>query len=445
MDSSNPTWTARLRRALESISGARPSAVRARYDEILSHTGRTLSLDELLVLFPDQVSAALGLASFDIFLRRGNHFVLERAPARLGDEPHPTFAASGSTVSRMKRDRKPAIYTPTGTSTGIPEPWQLLASPEEIATLDHLSARILIPLEGRTGLMGFVALAPQPGKELSRSELAFLRDLGPQMGRGLETAQFIRTLAAEAIHRDHLARELELAREVQERLLPIRLPQTAGLDVAAFYRSAEEVGGDYYDLFHSEGSDLLCCVVGDVSGKGISSALLMATLRATLHTLMLAPRPDAVSIASRLNSQLYGASSMARYATFFLSLYDPAACTLTYVNAGHNPPLLLRADGSVTRLTSGGAVLGLLPRVAFEQQTLPLAPGDRLVAYTDGISEAVNLQGLEWEESGLLRTLLAYPDDAAEQTVAHVRQALETFTTGACQNDDLTLVVLRRT
>lgn len=433
MDARKPNWTARLRRML---AGLRPSAARDRYDEILSHSGRTLSLDELLVLFPERVCAALNLASFDIFLRQGNQFLLERPAGR--DTTAIAFPASGSTVSRMKRDRKPAAF-----NADPPEPWQLLATAQEIAALEQLNARTLVPLEGRTGLMGFATLAPQPGKNLSRQDLAFLRELGPQMGRGLETAQFIRTASEAAIQRAHAQRELELAREVQERLLPVRIPETQGLEAAAFYRSAEEIGGDYYDLFHTD-AGALCCAVGDVSGKGISSALLMATLRASLRTLMLHPGLRPVEIVARLNSELYQASSMARYATFFFALYDPQGQTLTYVNAGHNPPLLLHASGVITRLTCGGSVLGLLPGLTFDQETLPFVPGDQLIAYTDGINESINPQGVEWEEAGLLAALSTQADQTAATTITNIRKALELFTAGTPQPDDMTLVVLRR-
>ena len=442
MDAFNPTWTTRIRRAFAHIAGSRPSAVQARYDEILNQTGRTLSLDELLVLFPERVCAALNLACFDIFLRHGSRYVLER-PSAPRDWPELAFPASGSTVSRMKRERKPAVFADPSAADAVPEAWQLLATPQEIAALEQLGARVLVPLEGRTGLMGFVALAPKPGKGLTQQELDFLQDLGPQMGRGLETAQLVRTISEQAVRRAHVQRELELAREVQERLLPGRLPQTPGLDVAALYHSAEEVGGDYYDLFPTS-SGLLCCAIGDVSGKGVSSAILMATLRATLRALMLGAPSEVREITARLNSQLFQASSQARYATFFLALYDPATATLTYVNAGHNSPLLLRAGGPVQRLTTGGSVLGLLPGLAFEQETLTLASGDRLIAYTDGISEAVNQQGVEWEESGLLHALAAQSASSAEQTVAHVRQTLEAFTAGAAQADDMTLLILHR-
>ncbi len=436
MDAPKPTFRARLHRAVANISGTRPSAVQARYDEILIDAGRTQSLETLLVRFPDRVCAELKLASFDIFLRQGTRFTLKRTGGDVYE-----FPASGSTISRMKRERKPANFVNANAPGALPEAWQLLATKDEIATLTALQARVLLPLEGRTGLMGFVALAPQAGKTLTPTELEFLCNLGPQMGRGLETAQLVRTLSEEAVHRARVVRELELAREVQERLLPVELPKTDGLRTAAFYKSAEEVGGDYYDLFTQRG--VLCCVVGDVSGKGISSALLMATLRATLRALMLEPLP-AVEIVRRLNSQLYQASSMARYATFFFALYDPADCVLTYVNAGHNPPLLLHATGEQEHLTTGGAVLGLLPALQYEQASTPLLPGDRLILYTDGISESVDVHGQEWGEEGLLQALRGRRQQDAEATVATVCAALARFAAGAKQPDDITLVVLER-
>jgi phosphoserine phosphatase RsbU/P len=272
----------------------------------------------------------LQLSSFHIFLQEKATYV---AKGSTGGVAGIAFPASCSTVFRMKRERKPSPFRQHN-----PDAWQLLALPGEIAALNTLGAQLLLPLEGRTGLMGFATLSKPEGKPFLHHELRFLRDLGLQMGRGLETARHVQSLNEEAVSRAKVARELDLAREVQERLLPQTLPAISGIEAAANYKSAEGVGGDYYDLFvTAEG--LLCCVIADVSGKGISSALLMATLRASLRSLMVYHREDdATAVMQHLNRLLYDASSPSRYATLVFLVYNPVASTITYVNAGHNPP-----------------------------------------------------------------------------------------------------------
>lgn len=337
----------------------------------------------------------------------------------------------------MKRERRPSPFR-----QHKPDGWQLLAGSEEISALTKLGAQLLLPLEGRTGLVGFATLAKLEGKTFQRYELNFLRNLGIHMGAALESAKFVKSLSEEAVSRAKVTRELELAREVQERLLPQSIPAVHGIDTAANYKSAEVVGGDYYDLFVT-GEGTLCCVVADVSGKGVSSALLMASLRASLRSLMINHRGASVTIVMQhLNRLLFDASSTSRYATLFFLLYDPIARTITYINAGHNPPLLVR-DDQVSKLECGGPVIGLLPDSTYEQETLPFHTGDTLIAYTDGITEATNPRGLEWEEQGLLNAILEQPSLSAAASVQGVLSSLKIFTDGTPQGDDMTLLVIR--
>jgi sigma-B regulation protein RsbU (phosphoserine phosphatase) len=411
-------------------------ASRDLFEELLVQAGRSLSIDELLVTVPHNICSALHLSSFHIFLRENATYVPQGEAARITGGR--TFPASCSTVFRMKRERRPSPFR-----KNHPDAWQLLAAPEEITALSQLGAQLLLPLEGRAGLVGFATLAKVEGKTFLSHELRFLRDLGIQMGRGLESAKFVKSLSEDAVRRAKVTRELELAREVQERLLPQAIPSVPGIDTAANYKSAEEVGGDYYDLFVTE-DGRLCCVVADVSGKGVSSALLMATLRASLRSLMIDHRgTSATEVIRYLNRLLYEASSASRYATLFFVVYDPVVQTLTYVNAGHNPPLLLR-DNQITKLECGGPVLGLLQDSTYEQETLPFKVCDTLTAYTDGITEAINPRGDEWGEQGLVDTILQQDCPTAAASVQGILSTLQAFTSGTPQGDDMTLLVLRR-
>lgn len=437
MSLANPTFGERLERAFRRRPTPHAKNTKAVYEELLYLSSKTQSLDELLRTFPERVCAALELSSFHIFLREGQEYVLRRVTPAAG--PRVSIAASSPIVLRMKRDRKPATVLADG-SDGERDGWQLLATPEELKVLAEVKAQVLAPLEGRTGLMGFATLGRAGGRGFSEAEMQFLRELGPEMGRGLETAKLIQAVSEQEVERARVNRELELAREVQEGLLPREIAPVPGVEVATCYRSAAEVGGDYFDVFPVVGG--VCLVVADVSGKGVSAALLMAALRAALHALVEQPGLSVTALAGQLNGLLYRGSSPNRYATLFLSVYDPTTRRLLYVNAGHNAPLVLRAGGEVERLVCGGAVVGLLPGVEYASGTVQLEAGDMLAAFTDGVTEATNARLEEWGEQRLEQALKGHGGDAPS-TVARVMAALTGFTDGSPQNDDITLVVLR--
>jgi sigma-B regulation protein RsbU (phosphoserine phosphatase) len=258
-----------------------------------------------------------------------------------------------------------------------------------------------------------------------------------------EVARLTTAMAREMAQRERLNRELEIAREVQERLFPQRLPLVPGLDYCGRCRPAREVGGDYYDFLElPEGK--LGIAIGDVSGKGIGAALLMASLEASLRALALVCA-DLADLIDRVNSLVLDASSESRYATLFYAEYDPGSRQLCYVNAGHNPPVILRksdAGFAVFRLENGGPVVGLL-RDRYEQQSLVVEPGDLIVLFTDGISESMNARDEEWGEERLIefsKTCFGLP---ASEATDRIMAAAEAFAAGASQHDDMTLVVLR--
>src|SRR6202000_2155515 len=181
-----------------------------------------------------------------------------------------------------------------------------------------------------------------------------------QTGLALENASLMQTIAEEVAHRERLNREVEIAREVQERLFPQKLPPIRGLDYAGHCRPALGVGGDYYDfLALPEGN--LGIAIGDVSGKGIAAALMMASLQASLRSEATRVPENLATAVANVNRLVYEASSSNRYATFFYGQYDPVAARFTYVNAGHNSPMLFRAaNETIIRLEPGGTVVGLL-------------------------------------------------------------------------------------
>ncbi len=270
-----------------------------------------------------------------------------------------------------------------------------------------------------------------------------MQSVAAQTGLTLEVVALVRTLADQAAQRERMSREIEIAREVQQRLFPQSIPAIGGVSLAGMCRPALEVGGDYYDLI-SLADGLLGFAIGDVSGKGISASLIMASLRASLRGLLLDGCGDLASTIEKINRLVYEASSSSRYATFFFATYNPATRVLRYVNAGHNPPMLIRArKGACERLEACGPVVGLLPFTAYTEQALVLDPGDLLIAYTDGISEAMTPDDEEWGED---RMLDAVPRGAsASKVLESLFAAADAFTAGAEQHDDMTLLVMELT
>lgn len=239
-------------------------------------------------------------------------------------------------------------------------------------------------------------------------------------------------------------RELEIAREVQRKLLPSSEQKLDNFEFAAFCRPARAVGGDYYDVVEmSDGS--IAFTLGDVSGKGIAAAVLMAGLQASLRTQMRHIDEPLCNLLAGFNTAIYGWSMVGHYSTLFCAVLDLKGRRLTYVNAGHPSPLRIRNVPSVhcETLEVGGVPIGLMEEATYEQGELKLAAGDMIVAYSDGLSEAQNPAGDMWEEINIKETLLAVREQAPKAILTNLIQAVDNFTGGAEQEDDMTAIVIR--
>jgi sigma-B regulation protein RsbU (phosphoserine phosphatase) len=264
-----------------------------------------------------------------------------------------------------------------------------------------------------------------------------------QTALALEVARLTTAIGRELAERERLSRELEIAREVQEHLFPQRFPSVAGLDYCGRCRPAQQVGGDYYDFLElPEGR--LGIAIGDVSGKGIGAALMMANLEASLRGQVLGGH-DLAELMKRVNGLVYEASSANSYASLFYAEYNPRNRQLSYVNAGHNSPVIVRNFASachVFRLKTGGPVIGLVEQ-DYEQESFSLEAGDLVVLFTDGVSEAMNTHNHEWGEDRLIEVAKTCHGLPAFEVITRILSAVEAFAAGASQHDDMTLVVLR--
>lgn len=329
-------------------------------------------------------------------------------------------------------------------ATGYPLPLELAipgdAEPDPRA-LAQLDSQLLLPLPSRKELLGYISLGPKKSEEpYSPSDTRLLRTLAAQTGLALENSRLSEAIAAEIAQREMLHREIEIAREVQQRLFPQQLPEVAALHYAGHCRPARGVGGDYYD-FLALASGRLGLAIADISGKGIPAALLMASLQASVRGQS-QNSGNVAELMTQVNGLVYDASAENRYATFFYAQFDPATRRLLYTNGGHNAPILLRG-GEVLRLETGGPVVGLFRASRYEQEEIQLVPGDLLILYTDGISEAENPREEEWGEPALIETAAACRDLPPAEIIARIMSAADTFASGAPQHDDMTLVVAK--
>jgi sigma-B regulation protein RsbU (phosphoserine phosphatase) len=234
-------------------------------------------------------------------------------------------------------------------------------------------------------------------------------------------------------------RELSAAEEIQQQLLPQRMPSIRGCELAVAWRPADVVSGDYFDVIQFDENRAALCV-GDVMGKGMPAALVMSNVQALVKTFASASLPPK-RLCEQVNRAICGNLPEGRFITFFYSMFETQSRRFHYANAGHNPPLLVRRAGRTMRLTEGGTVLGLFPESHYSQGEIRLAPGDRLILFTDGVTEAANQAGELFGEERLLRLLVEHRARNASELRELILNAVAEFSDGAYQ-DDVTLVAL---
>jgi sigma-B regulation protein RsbU (phosphoserine phosphatase) len=306
----------------------------------------------------------------------------------------------------------------------------------DLEALAVLDTRVLLSLAAGERRLGLLVLGPRAfGTPYAESDLSLLEGLQPQAALALESAHYhLETEDSEGLHR-----ELALAGSIQQKLLPRKLPELRGFDVAASTVPCREIGGDFYDCLLA-GPDDLAIAIGDVTGKGVPAALVMASLQATFRAELAAGLPPR-ELSARVNRSLCGLDAPERFVTFFHGRLDLDRSLLAYTNAGHLHPMLIRADGRVERLDCGGLLLGVLEESLYQDEVVPLRPGDLLVLFTDGVIERGGAR-TQFEEPELLRVASAHRHLSAADLLGRITEELEREA-GVPADDDTTLFILK--
>jgi sigma-B regulation protein RsbU (phosphoserine phosphatase) len=422
-------------------------------------------------LYPDKVAIFLDPTALDpvpMGRRRGGYRCCYRcfrpgqrdADGILGGPCQDLYLPEDSVTARAMEAVRPEDPEPLDVFLDDPRSWAgALARREEAGggealdrrVLERLNARLLVPMATRDGVLGFALLGEKLSEEpYTREDKELLQTVAGQTAQALDYAQLIREVADQ----ERLKRDIEIAREVQQQMLPQVLPRVATLEFAGTCVPARGIGGDYYDFIGLPGGKL-GIALGDISGKGVFAAMLMSSLHAMMHSNALKFEERAAALMEDINRLMLDATQGQRFATFFYGVFDEASRTLTYVNAGHNYPMLFRpgeagagGDGPLAgwelmRLEEGGTVLGVFPDAAYRQAVASLRPGDVLVVFSDGITEAHNAAGEEYGDGRLAARAASGLHGTPQGLVRHILADVEAFAGGVTQYDDITLVAAK--
>ena len=410
------------------------------------------TIGDLYQHLAERIRRALDASNAAIFTRdeKTGHFNLRVVAGPHDTEQRLQLSQRAFVVRRLINLSTPLVIEPREIETWSQALNALLPAQREERAGEHevlraIKSTILVQIKQRNELVGILSFGPRRGGfQYSVADRELLMSIAGQLALIIDNAR----LTERMVVQERLRRELALAAEVQQRLLPSQAPKTNGMEIAGFCEPARGVGGDYYDFIKFDNSQL-GVAIADVAGKGMPAALLMSTVQATLRSLTAARNGSAISdlssIVSKLNRLLFNSTNGEHYVTFFYAMFDQATRCLTYVNAGHNPPIFLRADDSseFRQLTSGGLVAGAFEHAAYEQETVQLRSNDLLFLYTDGLTEALNSEGEEFGTSRMMETLKSIASLSADQIRDVVARRVKEWCAGMSLYDDLTFVVMK--
>lgn len=417
----------------------------------------------LFRLIVERIGDALHAEDVSIFARdeKTGDFLLRVSSSRETDDPdNPLEAVLSRDAFVIRRLR--SVSQPLEIGEQDFDAWTRAmqsASPahrearrKEQALLTEFQSRLLQPVRSKDQLVGVISLGKcRVRHEYDATDKEMLMSVAGQLALVIENARLTERMLAD----ERLRRELALAADVQKRLLPSKPPECVAVELAGFCQPARGVGGDYYDFFKFDNQQL-GIAIADVAGKGIAAALLMSTVQATLRGLstespnyLNESNESLANMVATLNRLLVNSTGGANYVTFFYAQFDQSTQQLAYVNAGHNPPFLFRAgDGAIAtngfkKLEAGGMFVGMFDHLRYEQEVIQMQSGDVLIAFTDGLPEAQNKAGEEFDEARIQTALTETAHLPVNEIRDEILRRVQTWCEGAAQYDDLTFIVLK--
>lgn len=301
----------------------------------------------------------------------------------------------------------------------------------------HTREVLCVPLRVENRVVGAMQLLNKAGG-FTDADAGLVDLLGHFAASAIESESLRQKAAAAQV----VLHELSLAREVQARLMPQERPPVRGIECTGFCRPARAVGGDYYDFLDLD-DGRFAFTLGDVSGKGIPAAVMMASIQTLLRSLLRYEHRGLAAAVSELNRTLYDSSTDERYSTLFCGVVNQARTELMYVNAGHVRPLVLRADGTLSELPGGGMPVGILPGIHYEQWSMEITTGDLLVVVSDGMTEVRNCEGEFWDELLVHEIVRGHGARPIAELPAALCAEVDSFAGGADQYDDMTVIAVR--
>lgn len=316
---------------------------------------------------------------------------------------------------------------------------------KEFPGVNNQIAELIVPMQLQGITKGLILLGKRmQNQEYTEADLEFIYSVGSLAIISLENKR----LFQEALEMQKLEEELEIARDIQRNLLPQKIPEYSSFDLAAVNVSSRQVGGDYYDIIKLS-EDKFCIAIGDVSGKGVPAALLMANLQAFLKTTckqLTTGKSGGIQLneaTELINDLISENTSDGKFITFFWGILDNKTRELTYVNAGHNHPLFIR-NGEIFKLDKGGIILGVMKTMfPYIKETIQLEKDDVIILFTDGISEALNKKGEEFSDERLENLALQLYTKTSSEILTSIQKEVEKFNAGTIQSDDITLLVIK--
>ena len=309
---------------------------------------------------------------------------------------------------------------------------------QDLKPLADVGVDLIVPMQIKGETKGLILLGRRKNElQYNQSDIEFVSSVGSLAIISIENARLFK----ETLEKQRLEKDLETARNIQNNLLPKSIPVLSNFEISAFNKSARMVGGDYYDIVKLDDNRILFAIA-DVSGKGVPAALLMANIQAFLKSIV-KMKLQLAEATNLMNDLVAENTTMGSFITFFWGILDNSTKEIIYVNAGHNPPLLLR-HGEITKLRKGGMILGVMQTVVpYITETVQLQSGDAIVLFTDGITEAMNEKWEEYSDERLeLLSKQKYHENSAN-ILAHIKFSVDDFTHGAEQSDDITCLVIK--